>query len=130
MIAGLIPAVASIIGKVVDRAIPDKSEATRLKIALQEQLMNLHQIELQSAAQIIQAEAGGESWLQRNWRPIVMLTFAGLIVARWLGWAAPNLSEDEYLALWEIVKIGLGGYVLGRSVEKATREWARKDASR
>jgi hypothetical protein len=47
-----------------------------------------------------------------------MLTFAGLIVARWFGWAAPNLSEAEYLKLWSIVELGLGGYVIGRSAEK------------
>jgi len=44
--------------------------------------------------------------------------FTGLIVARWFGWSAPNLSEAEYLKLWDIVELGLGGYVIGRSVEK------------
>jgi hypothetical protein len=47
-----------------------------------------------------------------------MLTFGGLIVARWFGWAAPNLSESEYLKLWDIVELGIGGYVIGRSAEK------------
>ena len=47
-----------------------------------------------------------------------MLVFVGLIVARWFGWAAPGLSEAEYLKLWSIVEFGLGGYVIGRSVEK------------
>jgi hypothetical protein len=47
-----------------------------------------------------------------------MLVFCGLIVARWFGWAAPNLSEAEYLKLWSIVEFGLGGYVLGRSAER------------
>jgi len=47
-----------------------------------------------------------------------MLVFVGLIVARWLGWSAPNLGEAEVLKLWDIVEIGLGGYVIGRSAEK------------
>ena len=47
-----------------------------------------------------------------------MLVFTGLIVARWFGWSAPNLSEAEYIKLWDIVELGLGGYVVGRSVEK------------
>jgi len=59
-----------------------------------------------------------QSWLQRTWRPITMLVFVGLIVARWLGWSAPNLGEAEVLKLWDIVEIGLGGYVIGRSAEK------------
>ena len=60
----------------------------------------------------------GKSWLQRTWRPITMLVFVGLIVARWLGWSAPNLGEGEVLKLWDIVEIGLGSYVIGRSAEK------------
>lgn len=70
------------------------------------------------AAEVIKVEAGSDNWLAANWRPIVMLTFAGLIVARWFGWAAPNLTEVEYLKLWSIVEFGLGGYVVGRSAEK------------
>jgi hypothetical protein len=41
-----------------------------------------------------------------------------LIVLRWLGWSAPGISEAEALKLWNIVEIGLGGYVIGRSAEK------------
>lgn len=46
-----------------------------------------------------------------------MFTIVALIVARWLGWSAPNLGEAEVLKLWDIVEIGLGGYVIGRSAE-------------
>jgi hypothetical protein len=35
-----------------------------------------------------------------------------------LGWSAPNITEAEVLKLWSIVELGLGGYVIGRSVEK------------
>lgn len=71
-----------------------------------------------AAAEVVKAEAQGQSWLQRTWRPITMLVFVGLIVARWLGWSAPNLGDAEVLKLWSIVEIGLGGYVIGRSAEK------------
>jgi len=60
----------------------------------------------------------GEHWLAATWRPIVMLTFAGLIVARWMGWSAPGIGEAEVLKLWSIVELGLGGYVIGRTAEK------------
>jgi hypothetical protein len=33
-------------------------------------------------------------------------------------WVTPNLDEAEVLKLWDIVEIGLGGYVIGRSAEK------------
>lgn len=80
-------------------------------------LNNAHAIEA-AAADIVKTEAASAHWLAANWRPVLMLTFGALIVARWFGWAAPNLTEPEYLALWDIVELGLGGYVIGRSVEK------------
>ena len=36
----------------------------------------------------------------------------------WFGWSAPNLQEQVYIKLWDIVQLGLGGYVVGRSFEK------------
>lgn len=47
-----------------------------------------------------------------------MLTFLVLIVARWFGFAKPDLSEQEVLALWSVVQFTMTGYVVGRSVEK------------
>lgn len=113
-IAALIP----ILGDVLDKIIPDKEANAKAKAAM----IELHQKgELEvfnRKADIIVAEAKSEHWLTATWRPIVMLTFAGLITARWFGWAAPGLGEAEVLHLWSIVELGLGGYVIGRSVEK------------
>lgn len=118
MIQALIPALAPIIGDVVKSVFPDKDKAKEIESALIIKLNeNATQLNI-AAADIIKAEAQSESWLARNWRPMVMVVFAGLIVARWFGWAAPNLTEAEYLKLWSIVEFGLGGYVVGRSVEK------------
>ncbi|MDP5211172.1 3TM-type holin, partial [Microbulbifer sp. 2205BS26-8] len=112
-------AISDLISKAIDKAFPDKTEANRLKAEIDSQLISMDLKALESATSIITAEAGGDSWLQRCWRPLTMLTFVGLVVAHWLGWTAENLSEEQTLALLEIVKIGLGGYVVGRSAEKA-----------
>lgn len=72
----------------------------------------------QAAAEVVKAEAASSHWLAANWRPITMLVFVGLIVARWLGWTAPGMTEAEYLSVYDLVKIGIGGYVVGRSAEK------------
>jgi len=118
-----IGAISNLVGKVIDKAFPDKDEANRIKAGIDAQLINMDLEQLKAATSIITAEAGGESWLQRNWRPVTMLTFVSLVVAHWLGWTAPNLSEDQTLALLEIVKIGLGGYVVSRGVEKTAKIW-------
>lgn len=98
-------------GKLIDKFWPDASEAEKTK---QQQFLAV----FAAQADIVKTEAASNHWLAANWRPLLMLTFGGLIVARWFGWAAPGLSEAEYLKLWSIVEFGLGGYVVGRSVEK------------
>ena len=118
MIQTLIPALAPILGKVVANLFPDPAERAKAEAEALRQLLE-HQGEIeQAAAKIIQTEAASTHWLAANWRPLTMITFTALIVARWMGWVAPNLSEAEYLKLWSIIEFGLGGYVVGRSVEK------------
>lgn len=118
MFAALIPALAPILNKVIGNLFPDPEQQAKAQAELTQQLL-AHQAEIESAAaSIIRTEAASKHWLAANWRPITMLTFLALIVARWFGWAAPDLAEAEYLKLWDIVELGLGGYVIGRSVEK------------
>jgi hypothetical protein len=73
-------------------------------------------------AAIISKEATG-NWLQRSWRPLVMLAFAFVVVYAFFIQPAflPNsISVRDELPeeFWGLLKIGIGGYVVGRSVEK------------
>jgi hypothetical protein len=104
--------------KLIDKIIPDKEAADKAKLELLKLDQEGKLTELKAQAQIINTEAASQHWLAANWRPLTMLIFVGLIMARWFGWAAPNLAEEEYIKLWSIVELGLGGYVIGRSVEK------------
>ena len=119
----IIKAVASPIFSVLDQFVEDKDKRNEIKAAINGKLLSLDEEELKAKASIIIAEASGESWIQRNWRPVTMLTFVGLIVAHWLGFTAENLPEAQVLALLDIVKIGLGGYVLSRGAEKVAKSW-------
>lgn len=110
--------------KILDKVIPDPAA----KAAAQLELMRLHQEgdlkELDAAMQIIVAEATSEHPLTSQWRPITMLTFVAIVANNYLLYpylsliweAAPLLPLPE--DLWALIKIGLGGYVVGRSVEK------------
>ena len=118
MLQALIPALAPILGKVVGNLFPDPAEKAKAEAEVMRQLLAAQSEIEQAASKIIQTEAASTHWLAANWRPLTMLVFVALIVARWFGWAAPNLSEAEYIKLWAIVEFGLGGYVVGRSVEK------------
>lgn len=121
MLAALLPILGNVVSKIAGNLFPDPAdELKRQELQNQFTLGVMQQagaIE-QAAAEIVKTEAASSHWLAANWRPLLMVTFGALIVARWFGWAAPNLTEAEYLKLWDIVELGLGGYVIGRSVEK------------
>lgn len=119
-----------IVGKIVDglfswvdQAVEDKDEANRLKANLQQnwvsQNMGIIQRELDAQARTVTAEINGKSWLQRNWRPLLMLSFTYIIVHNYVlvpifGLPAAAIPPD----MWQLLKIGVGGYVVGRSAEK------------
>ena len=69
---------------------------------------------LRQRAAIVEAEAKSEHWLTSSWRPIVMLTFCGLVVADQTGMLHFRLAGEA----WLLLQLGLGGYVVGRSAEK------------
>ena len=117
MIWNLIGSIGVKVLDIVDDVIEDKDEANRLKFEIQRQLIENKSSELEASAKIVLAEAQG-SWLQRNWRPLLMCTFAGLVVAHWFGLTAPNIPESAQNSLLNIVMVGVGGYVVGRSSEK------------
>ena len=77
---------------------------------------------LEAQSSIIMAEANGQSWIQRNWRPVTMLTFLALVVCDSFGWLANPLAAEA----WTLLQIGLGGYVAGRSGEKMLTSFKAK----
>lgn len=91
-----------------------KGEIARLNVGMAERLMEYEKQLLQGQIDIVKAEAQGESYLQRNWRPITMLVFLSLVVADQTGLLAFRLAEEA----WALLQLGMGGYVVGRSVEK------------
>lgn len=63
-------------------------------------------------SKIIIAEAQSDSWLTRSWRPITMLVLLSMVVYGFVG--GVDIPSD----MWFVIKLGLGGYVVGRSGEK------------
>tara|TARA_R110000803_G_scaffold34529_1_gene75304 strand:- start:2319 stop:2711 length:393 start_codon:yes stop_codon:yes gene_type:complete len=113
------------ISSIIDKLIPDpqaKLEANLKLIALQQE-GGLK--ELESAMNVIVAESKSGHWVVAAWRPITMLVFVAIIANNYLIYPYLSLFWDTAPLLelppdlWELLKIGLGGYVVGRSVEKA-----------
>ncbi len=120
----LIAPIMGTIDSVLDKIVPDAAERDRLKFEIEKSFMDNQNNRLDAATKIILAESQG-NLLQRSWRPILMLWFAGLVGAHWLGFTPENLSEASILALLDIVQVGIGGYVLGRSGEKMIKEYKK-----
>jgi|TARA_R110000803_G_scaffold210497_2_gene282457 hypothetical protein len=120
----LIGPIAGALFKTVDKVIDNKGEADKIKQDIQQRIIAGELKELEGAAKIIQTEAQG-GWLQRNWRPIMMLVFAGLMVAHWFGYTAPNIPESVQNSLLNIIMIGIGGYTVGRSGEKIAEKFKK-----
>jgi len=106
------------ISDVIDDLFTSDEERANAKIKVLEVLKE-QQLELQKLqTEIIVAEATG-NWLQRSWRPILMLSFGFIViyvkfVAPLFGLKIPEL-ENEF---WNLLQLGIGGYVIGRSAEK------------
>lgn len=130
MFAALLPLFGSIGGQIAKSLFPSEEDKTRrmeVEQAFQlAMIQNASQIE-NAAADIVKAEAQSTHWLTANWRPITALIFVGLIVSRWLGYTAEGMTEDEYLEVYAIVKIMIGGYVISRGAEKVMDSYKKKE---
>ena len=125
------PVVKGIFG-IIDQAVEDKDKANELKASILARQHELESTELKGAISIILAEAKG-SWLQRNWRPMLMLVVIiivanNFIVFPYLHFVFPDVVTMLELpdALWDLLMIGVGGYVVGRSGEKMVKTWKDK----
>ena len=109
---------------IVNKLFPDPLERAKAQATLIELQQAGELKELESAMNVIVAEAKSEHWIVAAWRPITMLTFTAIVANNFilypylsLFWtAAPVLTLPP--DLWGLMKIGLGGYVVGRSAEK------------
>lgn len=124
--------VTSLIGKVVDKVgdyFPTPEEKLRAKAELMAMVQEQELKELDTRMKAIVAEAQSGSWIASNWRPITMLTFVFIIANNYI--ISPYLGAmfgisvhlDLPPDMWDLLKLGIGGYVVGRSAEKGIKAY-------
>jgi len=129
MIQLLAPLLGNIAGKAIDKFVEDKDLAKKINAQITHDLINLGETELQEASKIIQAEANSQSWLARNWRPMLMTLFGVIIANNYILYPYLSLFFSDAPVLdippdmWDLLKIGIGGYIVGRSAEQAVGKW-------
>ena len=94
----------SAVGEIVDRLTLPGREQKQLETDILQLLIAVEEKTITEQAAAIREEARG-NWLQRSWRPIVMLVFT-----------LPILADTS--RFWDLLEIGLGGYIIGRGSEQ------------
>lgn len=130
------PATLGIVGKFAGKLIdkvgdyfPTPEEKLKAKAEIMSMINEQELEELDIRMKAIVAEAQSGSWIAANWRPLTMLTFVFIIANNYifypylsLFWAeAPSLELAP--EMFELLKLGIGGYVVGRSVEKSVKAY-------
>jgi len=125
LIAGIFKPAAELIDN-LHTSTEEKLEQKRLLLEVQGRAMDrVHEYNtalLEGQARIVNSEAKSEHWVTATWRPIVMLGLFSLVMLDSFGWLPNRLSEEA----WLLLQIGLGGYVVGRSVEKGVKTYREK----
>ena len=68
----------------VGQFIEDKDKANELETAIKRKLLSLEQSVIDAQKEVIVAEATSQSFIARNWRPIMMLTFVFIIANNYI----------------------------------------------
>jgi hypothetical protein len=128
--------VAPLLGKVfdiIDDLVPDKDLAAKLKAEMQMSVMAMEHKEamtlIQAQGDIVKAEIQGDSWIQRSWRPILMLVIVAIVANNYLIYPYLSMFTEKTVILnlprelWNLMSIGVGGYIVGRSGERIAKNW-------
>lgn len=108
----------------IDKIWPDAGDKEKNAVAV-------FLAELQGRLTTLQAELSG-NWLQRSWRPILMLICIFIVFNNYVLFPYVNLffpgkalilNLDDNI--WDLIKIGVGGYTVGRSMEKVAERWGK-----
>lgn len=114
-IAGIVDSVTTTDDERLEKQVELDSLSNDLRV-------NLAKLEAEFAevqSRVIIAETQSQSWLARNWRPITMMTFVVIIFHNYI--ISPMFSmplTPIVPDMWALLKLGIGGYIGGRTVEK------------
>ncbi|MBL4595481.1 MAG: hypothetical protein JKX99_02770 [Robiginitomaculum sp.] len=117
-------ALISPVTQIIREIVPNGDQRFALEQQIERLLIEQEKAFVEAGRDVVVAEATGESWLQRNWRPISMLVFVAVIANNYL--IAPYVQAFGGVAvvleippgMWGLLTMGLGGYVVGRTLEK------------
>lgn len=108
--------------KIREAIIGDMPAEKRAEIELK--LADLDKAVMEARSNVIIAEATGDSWIQKSWRPLLMMVIIAIIANNYLLFPYMSLFTSKVVILelpdrlYTLMEIGVGGYILGRTAEK------------
>lgn len=109
--------------KIIDKVIPDQVAREQAKLKIMELSQAGELKEIDAAMAVIVAEASGKG-ITAKWRPYTMMVFVAIIANNYILYPYLSLFWDAAPALaipddmWQLLRVGIGGYIGSRGVEK------------
>lgn len=123
MIGGLIGTIISSVLPIIDKIVPDKAEATRLKAELSQSLID-QQTELNNTMREITLKELGGTKFQSYWRPtlswmFIVLLLDAYLIRPYLLTFGLDVPQPDTAGLIQIGTVWSAVYGMGRSFEKS-----------
>lgn len=126
LISGIFKPAADLIDNVhtsTEEKLELKAKFKEIELSLITKLSSLVEKLINAQKEVLMTEMKG-SWMQKNWRPMLMMMIMAIIGNNYIvvpyldamfDWSVVLTLPKE---LWTLLTVGVGGYVGGRSVEK------------
>lgn len=123
LISDPVSAVAGVVQSIIEH-FPSAEQKAQAQQQLAQMMLNGELSQMTTQAGVITAEASSTNKLTSSWRPMLMYVFMAIIANNYI--VAPYLQVMFHAGLvlqippdmWDLLKLGVGGYVMGRSMEK------------
>lgn len=121
--------ILDVVTKVINRIIPDPEKAAEAKLEMEKALIGAQNAIYDAMSKVMVADSQSESWLTRNIRPIAvcwgLCTISWIILSPIFGLQKETLFTVTQIPsdLWNLVTVGIGAYILGRSAEKSVKNF-------
>jgi len=132
MTTSLITILAPILGDIIKRVLPaDTDKQADIDREVRLSLLENSETLENARSKIILAEANSSSWLASTWRPLLMMVVVAIVAMNFLLFPVLGLifGVDLFIELpselWNLLTIGVGGYIVGRSGEKMVDSYTR-----
>jgi hypothetical protein len=130
LLGAVAPLAKTLLGT-IDKAVPDKDLAQKIKAEFNNELLNADMSKFKAAADIVNSEAKSQHWVTATWRPMLMycliiIVFNNYILMPYIKYFfGVEITLDIPQDLWTLLQIGLGGYVVGRSGETIAKNFKK-----